>query len=153
MREFLQDNHLWLFWASGLSLGLLILSVLLVPVVIARLPSDYFLQAQSRPMRSGRSRFLRWCWLCLRNLLGALLIALGCAMLVLPGQGVLTIFAGLLVMHFRAKRRLLQRALRRRSVQRSLNFVRKKTRKAPLLFEEQAQLGKASHRPAETDSA
>jgi hypothetical protein len=95
----------WLFtprsaWILLLvSLATLILYAVLLPVVITRLPATYFLSRKGRGISSqaqlprGPGRVLL---LVLRNILGASLILLGIALLVLPGQGLLTILVGLM---------------------------------------------------------
>ena len=124
----------WLLWASGLSLGLLVVSAALGPLIIGQLPEDYFVSRRPRPRRSGAPRALQLLVLGLRNLIGGLLVLLGALMLVLPGQGILTILAGLLVMSFPRKRSLLARALAGERVQQSLNYLRKRMGKVPLKF-------------------
>ena len=74
------------------SLGLLLGSVIALPWFVARLPRDYFVEHEPAvahsPIRDrGRRRVLR----ALKNLAGLLLLVAGIAMLVLPGQGLLTI--------------------------------------------------------------
>jgi hypothetical protein len=82
-------------------------SVVGVPLFLARIPADYFsgreLRARGipKPERSALQILL----LILRNLLGALLVVCGILALVLPGQGVLTILVGVLLMNFPGKRR------------------------------------------------
>ena len=71
--------------------------------------------------------------LVLRNLLGGVLLLLGVLMLILPGQGLLTIVAALAVMSFRSKRRLEQRLLARPHVLALINRLRKRSGHPPLL--------------------
>ena len=82
-------SHEWIVALSVLSVGTFVICLLTLPRLFANLPEDYF-SSDSRPKRS---------WT--RNLLGLLLVAGGIAMLVLPGQGVLTILAGIVLLDFR----------------------------------------------------
>jgi len=50
----------------------------------------------------------RWAVLALRNIAGAVLVLVGVIMLVTPGQGILTILAGLALMKFKHRDRLMQ---------------------------------------------
>ena len=72
-----------------------------------------------------------------KNLLGGLLVLSGIAMLVLPGQGLLTIAMGLLLMDFPGKHRLERRIVRTRPVLRSINWLRRKAHKNPLKIDDQ----------------
>jgi hypothetical protein len=56
------------------------------------------------------------------------------AMLVLPGQGVLTILMGVCVMDVRGKRRMLDRLVRVPRIQLALNWIRRKSGKPEFVF-------------------
>lgn len=61
-----------------------------------------------------------------KNLVGLVLLIAGIAMLVLPGQGLLTIAVGLVLIDFPGKFRLERWLATRRPVWRSLNWLRKR---------------------------
>jgi hypothetical protein len=67
----------------------LVVTVLLLPIWVARLPADHFSQHRVGPtrLRTLPHVALR----AAKNTLGAVLVFLGLLMLVLPGQGLLTI--------------------------------------------------------------
>ena len=44
MTGILQEHQTLIFWLAGGSVGLLVLGVLLVPIVVARIPDDYFVR-------------------------------------------------------------------------------------------------------------
>jgi hypothetical protein len=85
---------------------------------LRRLPVDYLL---SEPERFPSGTTLG---LCLRNLVGFVLLVLGAIMLVLPGQGLLTIIAALALMDFPGKRRLERRLMLRPRVLSAINRLR-----------------------------
>jgi hypothetical protein len=60
----------------------------------------------------------------LRNVVGLALLLLGVAMLILPGQGLLTIIAALSLMDFRGKRRFEQRLMLQPRVFAAINRYR-----------------------------
>ncbi len=124
-------------WAEvvlGVGVAISVLSLLAVPLLIARIPADYFLRLEAPPSPwAHRHRALRWALRGLRMVLGLLLLAAGLAMLVLPGQGLLTLLAGLIVLEFPGKRRLERALLRRERVRRLLNCVRRRSGRAPLM--------------------
>jgi hypothetical protein len=68
-----------------------------------------------------------------RNIAGWMLLLLGLAMLVLPGQGILTVLMGLALMDFPGKRWCLLYLLRNRLVNRAIDRVRSKARKPRLI--------------------
>jgi hypothetical protein len=68
----------------------------------------------------------------LKNLLGVALVLAGVAMLVLPGQGVLTILLGLMFMNFPGKRRLEQRIVQQPTVFQAMNWMRARAHQPPL---------------------
>jgi hypothetical protein len=112
------------------SLVVFVLGLLLVPIVVARLPADYF--ASDRVAPEPRHRALRWVFRIAKNLLGAALVLAGIAMLVLPGQGVLTIVAGLSLLEFPGKRRLELRLLRTKAIRRVIDRMRERAGRPPL---------------------
>jgi len=121
-------NHhqeMLLLWASGLSLAGLVATVMGVPWVVVRLPHDYFNQSHRAVWRYRGDE--PWYALLLggiKNLVGALLVLLGVVMLVTPGQGLLTLLVGLLLMNFPGKYRLERWLVGRRGVLAALNWLR-----------------------------
>ena len=84
MLDWLKQNEALLFWLAVLSVGSLVLAALLLPVIVVRLPADYFVR--ERLLGHGPRRALDWCWHIGKNLSGALFVLAGIAMLVLPGM-------------------------------------------------------------------
>jgi len=105
----------------------LVLSLLLSGRMLVRLPPDYF---TSRRPPSPTSFWGKVGW----NLLGGALVILGIALSVpgVPGQGVLTILAGLILMDFPGKRRLLLAVLRRGPVRAVVDRLRARSGRPPL---------------------
>lgn len=104
---------------SAASAVLALISAGLVPVVIARLDADHFLRPPPPPSLS-------------KNIGGAALLLLGVVMLFTPGQGVLTILAGLSLLDFPRRRELTARLLRRPAIQKATAAIRVRAGKAPL---------------------
>jgi hypothetical protein len=121
----------------GLSLASFIVSVVGVPWYVKRLPEDYFSKSEQEkfgydaPERTLGSAILSL----LKNAVGLLLVLAGVAMLVLPGQGVLTLLVGLFVMDFPGKRKLQRRVLAVPTILRSVNALRKRSGEPPLVVE------------------
>lgn len=114
-------------------------SLLAVPWLVARIPADYFV----RPADDG-ARFrnqhptLAIIFAVLRNLLGSVILLAGILMLVLPGQGLLTILLGIMLINFPGKRRLEILIIRRRSIERAIDWMRRRAGRQPLQFPERS---------------
>jgi UPF0716 family protein affecting phage T7 exclusion len=72
----------------------------------------------------------------LKNITGLVLIIAGIIMLVLPGQGLITLTMGLLFINFPGKRKLECKLISNQKVLRSINWLRAKRNKEPLLVPE-----------------
>jgi hypothetical protein len=121
-----------MLWGTGLSLVAVIGTIIGVPWVVTRLPHDYF----SRPRRavwreSADEPVFALVLGVLKNLLGALLVLLGLVMLVTPGQGLLTLLIGLLLMNFPGKYQLERWLVLRPGVLRGLNWLRGRRDQVP----------------------
>lgn len=127
-------GHQALFQTLGLaSLGLLVASLVIFPLVVAFLPSDYFVRERRSPAKERRRHPLLWAGLTVvKNALGLTLIVAGVAMLVLPGQGILTILIGLVLTNFPGKYTLERRLVTRPAVGRALNRIRRVAGREPL---------------------
>jgi hypothetical protein len=117
-------------WALGLAVGSLLLVIVLLPLFVVQLPTDYFV-ASRQELRHERT-LLGWVWRILRNVLGLFFVLAGGAMLVLPGQGVLTILIGLLLLEFPGKRALERRLVARPGIKGFLDRIRARRGVPPL---------------------
>jgi hypothetical protein len=105
--------------------------VLLTPIALAwaviQLPVDYFTAKRRRPLGSwARHPLLRALLVVAKNLLGLLLLVAGVVMLIVPGQGLLSIAVALVLLDFPGKFRLERWLATRKAVWRSLNWLRKR---------------------------
>jgi len=108
-------------------------SLVFVPWAIVRLPADYFHYHARRPVLwSTLHPVLRLVLLLGKNLFGCILIVMGLAMLVLPGQGLLTILIGILLLDFPGKFMFERWLISRKPILRTSNWLRKKAHKEPL---------------------
>jgi len=71
-----------------------------------------------------------------KNALGYILIVAGIVMLALPGQGILAILIGIMLLNFPGKFRLERWIITRRPVIRSINWLRQRAKRAPLVLDE-----------------
>jgi len=116
-------------WVLILTAVLLVGSIVACVVVIVRLPRDHFVNPPEEP--KGAVAIVR-------NVLGVILILGGIAMLVLPGQGVLAILAGVLLTTFKGKQKLARRIVQKPKVEKALQWIREKAHRPPLEIPEKA---------------
>ena len=110
-----------------LSILTFVASLILIPIIIARLPQNYFSTEKDKTIMAdnNKNRFSFFINL-FKNLVGILFIIAGVAMLILPGQGLLTILIGLGITNFPGKHKLERKLINNKHVFKSLNWIRKK---------------------------
>lgn len=123
----------WTIGLIALSAVTFFLSLLIIPWLIIRLPTDYFSETKRHESVLRQQHPLTY-WLVRigKNLLSALLIVAGIIMLILPGQGLLSILIGISIGDFPGKYRLERYIVSRPGVLKSINWIRRKAKK-PLL--------------------
>jgi hypothetical protein len=110
-----------------------VFTLLAVPVLVARIPVDYFSHPHRHPMYSDtRHPVVGWGLAALKNVLGVVLILLGILMLLTPGQGILTILIGVLLVNFPGKFAMERWVVTRPGVLRTLNGFRAKIGRPPI---------------------
>lgn len=118
-------------------------SVIAIPWVVGRLDCNYFrafaLRVERGETKDRNGPF--FVWALARNTLGLVLVALGLAMLVLPGQGIITLILGLSLLDFPGKRLFFARILKRRAVQQTLNWIRRKQGREEFVFSNSTKTG------------
>ncbi len=129
------DPYLPFIWGmASVSVFFFLASLLLIPWLIIRLPVDYFHSQTRTPLRTVSPHpKLGFLFAALKNLFGVLFILAGLAMLILPGQGLLTILIGITLTNFPGKYKLEQGLARRKSMLRAMNWIRGKAGKDPLI--------------------
>lgn len=131
--RWLGEHTALLVWVGVGSIGSLVLVAALLPVVVGNLAPDHFLH--TRRELTARGGLYHWALRVLKNGFGALCLAAGFLMLFLPGQGLLTILVGLLLVEFPGKRALERRVVRRPAIRGFLDKVRARRGKPPLLLD------------------
>ncbi|WP_219988762.1 PGPGW domain-containing protein [Leucothrix pacifica] len=128
-------NPEWFVTIGLISIAMFVLTLLIVPIVIVRIPEDYFSDEQRHVSRwASFHPVLRYLLIALKNIAGFILLLMGILMLVLPGQGLLTIFFGIALMDFPGKYAVERRLVSYPKVLHSINWIRKKANKKPLLI-------------------
>ncbi|HZI19025.1 MAG TPA: hypothetical protein VEY09_10565 [Pyrinomonadaceae bacterium] len=121
----------------GFSVLTFVGSITVVTVVLVKLPANYFHSSHERPFMAGRHPFLRLFGMFLKNLLGLVLVGFGIVMSLpgVPGQGVLTILLGVMLLDFPGKRGLETRLVSRPAVYSAVNRLRARFDKPPLMLD------------------
>lgn len=133
MFDWFYNNETLIWWLLLASFASFLATLIAVPVILARLPEDYFsLPDRSRIPWANHHPVLRIPLLLVKNLLGIMFVFAGILMLALPGQGILTIIIGLALMDFPGKYRAERWVVSRHSVLRGINWIRGKAGKPEL---------------------
>ncbi len=139
MRYLLTEIVGSLTWRSALLWVLIFavtfaLNLAIVSIILVKLPADHFAKSHKTKFWSGPHPALRSAGIIGKNVLGVLLIVLGILLSIpgVPGQGLLTILLGLMLVDFPGRRRLEQKLLSRPEVSGSINKLRARYGKPPL---------------------
>jgi hypothetical protein len=101
-------------------------TLIAIPILIVRLPNDYFIKNHRRTWLQNRHPVLRVTAYVIKNLIGCVFLLAGIAMLVLPGQGILTMLIGVSLIDFRGKQKLQRKLIGQPAVLRTINRIRQK---------------------------
>ena len=133
MIDWIRENEVLLWSLGTFSVVSVALALFLTPWAISLMSPDYFMPGRGHSRSFGaRHPMIRMIALVLKNLAGGVLVVVGVVLLALPGQGLLTILAGLLLMSFPGKRALELWLIRLPMVLRAVNWIRKRGGKEPL---------------------
>ena len=136
LSQWIAGHHVLLTGIGFASLVLFVVTLLFLPWLVAQIPADYFSHKRREPLPWKELHpFFRYMILILKNIVGGLLLLAGLAMLLLPGQGWLTVLFGLILMDYPGKFRLERKIVSQPKLLRLINWLRKKQHKPPILFQ------------------
>jgi hypothetical protein len=119
-------------WLVPVSVLTFFLSLFLIPWFIGRLSETCFLHVSSPETDRPKKYTLTALFIIIfRNVCGIVLFLAGTAMLFLPGQGVLTMLIGLLLLSFPGKQKIIHSLIHRKMTRQSLDWIRKKRGRKP----------------------
>ncbi len=135
MPDWIHIDETTLFALAVFSVISFVGTLMLVPVLAVRIPADYFAEKKRHRWEpwAHRHPVVRWTLLIAKNLLGYTFIVFGIAMLVLPGQGILTILIGIMFINFPGKYRLERWVVVREPVLNTINKLRNRAGREPLI--------------------
>ncbi len=135
----LTEHLTWTRMAMGFVIFLVSFSgsLALVSFVLVKLPSNYFHYEHPREFWADRHQAVRWSGIVLKNVVGFALVALGVVMSLpgVPGQGLLTILLGIMLLDFPGKRELERKIIGRPQILNAVNRLRARFDKPPLALD------------------
>ncbi|HLL99497.1 MAG TPA: hypothetical protein VK400_00445 [Pyrinomonadaceae bacterium] len=125
-----------LFFA-GLFLASFAFSFIVLAVVMVKIPENYFSPHYQQSFMPNSRFLVRWGAVIAKNLLGVFLVVLGIILSLpgVPGQGLLTILLGLIMLDIPGKRPLEARIIKRPAILSAINKLRARFNKPPLVLD------------------
>jgi hypothetical protein len=126
-----------LFWPAVIFVATFIGSLAGVVAIVVLLSPRYFATKEWHFL-DDKPPLVRWAGLISKNLLGLALIGLGVllSLPLMPGQGLMTIVIGLMLVDIPGKHRLARRMIRRPGVLKTLNWIRRSFGRPEFVIEE-----------------
>ena len=141
MTEYLSEFILLLTWRNVLFGALIfvasfLINLAIVSLILVKLPADHFSKDRKTKLWDGKSPALNVVKVIGKNLLGVFLVVLGIVLSVpgVPGQGLLTILLGIMLLDFPGRERLEQKLLSRPTIVNTINRLRGRFGKPPLVL-------------------
>ena len=139
MFDFLSEFIGGMSWRSVLIGALIfvagfVINLAIVSIILVKIPADHFSKTQRNKLWSDRHATIRILGIIGKNILGVLLVALGIVLSLpgVPGQGLLTVLLGIMLLDFPGRSKLEQKLLSRPSIINSINRLRQRFDKPPL---------------------
>ena len=122
-----------IFWLSLLSFLIFIFSLVSIKWLVSLIPIDYFVYKKNSKFKT-KYPFIWLISMIIKNIVGYLLIIGGILMLVLPGQGLFTIFIGLMMSNYPGKYYVEKKIIAIPSILKTINWLRKQSNKEPIII-------------------
>ena len=109
----------------------------LVSLILVKIPADYFQDSPKSKFLASQSPVVRVMAIIGKNLAGVLLVILGILLSLpgVPGQGILTILLGVMLLDFPGRRSLERRIVGWPKVFNAINKLRRRFNKPPLVLD------------------
>jgi hypothetical protein len=113
------------------------ISLAIVSLIMVKIPPDYFQRDRPAQLWSDKHPAVWILGILAKNLLGVVLVVLGILMSIpgVPGQGILTILLGIMLLDFPGKRDLEYRLVSRPQVRNAINKLRQRFGKPQLVLD------------------
>ena len=109
----------------------------LVSLILVKIPADYFQESRRSKFLANHSQVVRVLAIVGKNLLGVVLVVLGILLSLpgVPGQGVLTILLGIMLLDFPGRRSFERWIVSSPRVKNAVNKLRQRFGKPPLVLD------------------
>jgi hypothetical protein len=126
-----------IFFAVGVFLATFTGSALVVGFLFVKLPATYFQRSHPRELLPESHLILRMAAHIAKNVLGFILVMVGIMLSLpgVPGQGILTILIGIMLLDFPGKRELERRIVSCPGLFQAINALRRRFGKPPLVLD------------------
>jgi hypothetical protein len=138
LKDFWASLTAWqILLAAGLFVFSLAISFFSIAVVMVKIPENYFSSHYVQDFMPGKPWLVRWSVVIIKNAFGAFLIILGIILSLpgVPGQGILTILLGLIMVDIPGKRPLEAKIIKRPAILSAVNNLRARYKKTPLIMD------------------
>jgi hypothetical protein len=139
MFDFLSDFFSGLTWQKVLVGALIFVASFfvnlgIVSLILVKLPADHFSKKRKTKFWAGPRPAIHAAKVIGKNIAGILLVALGVVLSLpgVPGQGLLTVLLGIMLLDFPGRHRLEQKLLSKPSIVNTINRLRDRFGKPPL---------------------
>jgi hypothetical protein len=139
MLDLLSDFFSGITWRSviigaSIFVGSFLINLAIVSIILVKLPADHFSKSRKTKFWSGPRPAIHAAKVIGKNIGGVLLVALGVVLSLpgVPGQGLLTILLGVMLLDFPGRDRLEQKLLSKPSIVNTINGLRGRFGKPPL---------------------
>ena len=121
---------------ASIFVGSFLVNLAIVSIILVKLPADHFSKNRKTKFWAGPRPWLHAAKVIGKNIGGVLLVALGVVLSLpgVPGQGLLTILLGVMLLDFPGRDRLEQKLLSKPSIVNTINRLRGRFGKPPLLL-------------------
>lgn len=131
--EWFRNYEVLIWWTGAASVLMFLGSLCVIPIILIKIPADYFSSLETKYRINVRDlSFFRLLYLIFKNMVGIAFILAGFIMLLLPGQGILTIIVGMSLLNFPGKYRLVRNIIRNKIILDTINKLRSKADKPPI---------------------
>tara|TARA_Y100000768_G_scaffold363576_1_gene323322 strand:- start:424 stop:849 length:426 start_codon:yes stop_codon:yes gene_type:complete len=133
IQNLFSDYYDFFFWLGIVSSVIFLISLLSIGWLVSLIPSDYFINRKESKFKLNYP--VAWIVSAVvKNIFGYVLILGGILMLILPGQGLITIFIGLLLSNYPGKYSIEKRIIASPKILKSINWLRKRSNEPPLII-------------------
>ena len=133
IQNLFSDYYDFFFWLGVVSSIIFIVSLLSIGWLVSLIPNDYFINRKESKFKLNYPVALIVS-VVIKNIFGYILIFGGILMLILPGQGLITIFVGLLLSNYPGKYSIEKRIIASPKILKSINWLRKRSNEPPLII-------------------